>query len=571
MMTIAKIQPDNTDYLFKHSNQEYFSESDNEIGTFKGKLAEWKGIEGKIATKELFDKEMSFNKEFKGVEIDPSACKDFSALYNRVSPDEREKLKGVWTNAMNHVCKAIEQNTYYRETKNGVTEYKLAKGVCMAQFDHHTARPVNGEVDFQIHSHIVVFPQVLGKDNKFHAHTLMDLKYEKNNHETLRYFDSVMNYHLAKGLNELNISVSPSKDGFKIDCIDKDVIDNFSKRTNQINEIAGIDSTYAEKKKVSLKIRENKSENNLTNLREAWQEKMDSMGFTQSKIFRSKQQDFDKSLSEISRDKDKHVFSNKGIKTLAYQQATFSTKTFDEKFQEFQSDKKLARVSTHQNIYKSNYSMSRLATELKTRTMKKSLAKKPSSKKSAKPSKPTRAIKSSNSSQVKPSASLFQQTTRSGETVQECLTEIKNIEQELSSLKLDDPQRQKLEAKIGELKNKMKDIEKEGKQSQKASATISSEQSTFKVQSEHEEPDEKEKEKDEKSRLTKKEQIAEKEEKGETKTLTDEFEEKLNGNKQHLATDKLNDVAKDIIKQDIQANIQAIQQVQQTIDVSPSL
>jgi hypothetical protein len=167
MITIAKIQPDNTDYLFKHSNQEYFSESDNEIGIFKGRLSQWKGLEGKVATKELFDKEMSFNKYFKGVEIDPSACKDFSALYNRVSPKEREELKEIWDDAMNHVCKAIEQNTYYRETKNGVTEYKLAKGVCMAQFNHHTARPVNGETDFQIHSHIVIFPQVLGKDNNF--------------------------------------------------------------------------------------------------------------------------------------------------------------------------------------------------------------------------------------------------------------------------------------------------------------------------------------------------------------------------------------------------------------------
>jgi hypothetical protein len=57
----------------------------------------------------------------------------------------------------------------------------------------------------------------------------MDLKYEKNNHETLRYIDSVMNYHLGKGVSNLGYAISPSKDGFTIDCINKEVVQNFSK------------------------------------------------------------------------------------------------------------------------------------------------------------------------------------------------------------------------------------------------------------------------------------------------------------------------------------------------------
>ena len=68
-----------------------------------------------------------------------------------------------------------------RETKNGKTEHKLAKGSAMAVFTHHTARPVAGEVDLQLHAHCLVFPKVLGQDGKFHSHTLTDLKYEKNN------------------------------------------------------------------------------------------------------------------------------------------------------------------------------------------------------------------------------------------------------------------------------------------------------------------------------------------------------------------------------------------------------
>ena len=94
MISVAKIEPDGTDYLFKHSTHEYMEEQTDEKGIFKGRLAKFQGLENKEVTKELFDKQMSHGKDFKGVEIDPSPCKDWSTLYNRVSTKEREQIVG---------------------------------------------------------------------------------------------------------------------------------------------------------------------------------------------------------------------------------------------------------------------------------------------------------------------------------------------------------------------------------------------------------------------------------------------------------------------------------------------
>lgn len=553
MMTIAKIEKDNLDYLFKHSTQEYFQgeTQENEKGYFTGKLAEWQGLKGKEATKKEYDRLMSYNKDFKGVEIDPSPSKDWTNLYNRVSPEERKELTKIWNETMQDVAKAIEQNTYYRETKNGKTEYKLCKGAHIAIFNHHTARPVEGMIDGQEHSHIVIFPQVLGQDNKFHSHTLMDLKYEKNGHETLRYFDAVMNHGLAKGLNKLGYAVSSTKNGFTIDGMQENIRQEFSKRTNQINSLAGENATYADKKRISLKVRENKTQNNLTSLRADWQGKMDQLGFTSAEPLKSKQKDFDKSLSEISKEKGKNVFSNKELKTLALQQATFSNKTVEEKLKEFKQDKKLEYIGKNQNIFKSNFAMQKFTKLVKSNFVKSSLAKSKSLS-SAKPSKttPIPRFKVKNPKQKNFKNVGGSPVQSSGESVNEFLSDIKNLEQQLSSLKLDDPKRAQIESKIGDLKNKIKELMSEKVKN------LTAKSATKENQKEQKELPQEEEEKEEK-----------KEEKKQEKTLEEQaegFSNELDKAKEHLANPKLEEIAQ-------QAYLQAQQQAQQQIQQAQAL
>ena len=376
MISMDKIN--NPKYLIEHSQHEYFTENDNEKGYFTGGLAKFQKLEGKEVDAKTFEKLINYGKDFHGVELDPAPSKDWTVLYNRVSPEEREQLQKIWNDSIKHLTKAVEQNVYYRETKNGKTEYKLAKAVCMAVFNHHTGRAVDGQIDPQEHSHIVIFPKVLGQDGKWHSHTLMDAKYEKNGHETLNYLDQVFQYHLCKGLQELGYTVSPgTKGSFTIDGVPKEVSKTFSKRTNQINEKVGEGASYNDKKKASLQMRASKTSNDLGQLRQVWQSVMDTLGFTQDKLeaIKGKQRDLDRNLKTIQADKNKHVFSNKELKTMALSEAKFSTKTYNEKLDEFKSDSKLKSIGRSQNIYASNYATNRLARTVQQEQMKSSLAK----------------------------------------------------------------------------------------------------------------------------------------------------------------------------------------------------
>ena len=109
MIAMAKIS--NPKYLIEHSQHEYFSENDNEKGYFTGGLARFQKLEGKKVDPKNFEKLINYGKDFHGVELDPAPSKDWTVLYNRVSPEEREQLTKIWNDSMQHLTKAIEQNT----------------------------------------------------------------------------------------------------------------------------------------------------------------------------------------------------------------------------------------------------------------------------------------------------------------------------------------------------------------------------------------------------------------------------------------------------------------------------
>jgi conjugative relaxase-like TrwC/TraI family protein len=461
MISMDKIN--NPNYLIEHSQHEYFTENDNEKGYFTGGLAKFQKLEGKEVDPKTFEKLMNFGKDFHGVELDPAPSKDWTVLYNRVGPEEREQLKKIWNDSIKHLTKAVEQNTYYRETKNGKTEYKLAKAVCMAVFNHHTGRAVEGQIDPQEHSHIVVFPKVLGQDGKWHSHTLMDAKYEKNGHETLNYLDQVFQYHLCKGLQELGYTVSPgTRDSFKIDGVPEEVSKTFSKRTNQINEKVGEGASYNMKKKASLQMRATETSNDLGQLRRVWQSVMDTLGFTHDQLdsMKGKQKDLDRDFITVQADKNKHVFSNKELRTIALSEAKLSTKTYKEKLEEFKGDSKLKNIGRNQNLYASNHAMNRLARTVKQQQMKSSLAK-VKSPAPAKPSKLEQQVQQASRAKTntpKPAAGASPVQGKA-DTVPQCLSQMKSLEQQLAQLRLDDPNRSQIEAQIGELKERIKQIE----------------------------------------------------------------------------------------------------------------
>lgn len=367
MINIQKIS--NPKYLFQHSKHEYYSEGDNEVGIFAGRGSKYLKLEGKVVEQDKF--EYLINKggpENMGVEIDPGAPKDWSILYNRVSDEDRAKMDIAFTQALQDVAKAIEENTYYRKTVDGKESYHLARGVTMAIFQHHTARGVGDKgIDCHEHGHIVVFPKVMGDGGQMYSHTLFDLIHEKdgqgNSQETLKYLDQVFQYSLAKFLtNEMGHTLSRGvADSFKIDGITDDMRKEFSKRTESIKEVVREDATYEEKKKVSLKQRNTKTENDLGELRKGWQEKMEQGGLTPDAVekMKGKQKNLDRNFQEVFA--NNNVVSNKRLKMMALSEAKFSNKTAEEKLAEFKASKSLVKIGKNQHINAKNKALKTLA------------------------------------------------------------------------------------------------------------------------------------------------------------------------------------------------------------------
>lgn len=374
MISIAKVN--NAKYHLEHSQFDYYSEQENEKGEFRGALMKWQKLEGKEVDEKSYMKQIEHGGEDnKGVDLCFSPPKDWTILYNSADDETRLKMDVIRDKAVDKIVKGIEQNTYYRETENGETKFVLAKGVGMATFNHHTSREVQDEkinpggyVDPQEHTHITVFPKVLGQDGKFHSHTLLDLKYEKgNNHEGLRYLDQLGQHELCKGLKEMGFNVyEVDKHGnFGIEGIDDNLRDEFSKRKNQINEKAGEGATYNEKKEIALNFRAGKDSHDLASLRGVWKEKMNELGLNQEKINDMKDpknhtiKHEDKKLEDLI-DKDKPL-SNKKLKTLALNESKFTDKSYQDKLKEFKDDKKVRPISKKYNLYADNKAKEKLA------------------------------------------------------------------------------------------------------------------------------------------------------------------------------------------------------------------
>lgn len=483
MISIGKIN--NVSYHLDHSQHDYYSENDNEKGIFKGTLMRYQGLENKPVTEKQYLKQIDFGGDKnKGIDICFSPPKDWTLIYNLSDEETRKKMDVYRDKAVNAICRAIEQNTYIRKTENNKTTYELAKAVDIATFNHHTGREVNdkdinplGIVDAQEHTHFTVFPKVLGKDNKYHSHTLLEAKYEKHNeHETIRYFDQVGQYELAKGLQELgfNLYEADKHGNFAVKGITEELRDNFSKRTEQINKIAGKNADYSRKQEVSLKVRAKKDSHNLEDLRKYWQDNAKTLGFDKDKLesIKEKQTNQDKTLNELMKDK-KATVSMKKLKTLSLSNAKFSNRTNTEKLEEFKKDNKLNKFTKNNFVYSKNdfiaKSLNTFSKSSQLKTFSKLSNKSPGTSKRSqsdiKQNKP-QAQPSNTSPQPQKPASTPKPSFIGGDSKTATISSIKRLELDLLILDPLDPDYLKskgiIEEQIAQLKEELSNNDKAG-------------------------------------------------------------------------------------------------------------
>jgi conjugative relaxase-like TrwC/TraI family protein len=254
-------------YIQKPTKEAYYSEGQEFTGYWGGKAATLFGLKGRVdeqsfnrlcdnqdpGTGEQLTERMKSNRRV-GEDYNWNFPKSVSLVY-AYTKDER--ILQAARQAVRDTMEEMEQMVSTRVRKAGVKDGdRLTKNWVYGEFVHVTARPVGGIPDPHLHIHCFVPNVTLDSvEKKWKA-----IQFGKI-HDNADYFDAAVTLRLATNLKELGLQIVTTKDAFEIAGISREIIEEFSRRTKQINEEAERRGTTDAKEKAGLAAltRENKS------------------------------------------------------------------------------------------------------------------------------------------------------------------------------------------------------------------------------------------------------------------------------------------------------------------------
>ncbi len=192
-------------------------------------------LEGKMPNGQVLARKIKGESEHcPGVDLTFSAPKSFSIQMLVYSNNEQKQaMEGALTKAVNKTLKYIEENNYVvaRKGHNGIIKEPINK-LTFATFMHTT----NRNVEPQAHVHCLFANAAKCKDGKFRSITFDEIL--KNN----KFFGQVFRNELAIETKNLGYDITPTtlSDGsgsFELSKIDQKLIDAFSTRRKEIEEL----------------------------------------------------------------------------------------------------------------------------------------------------------------------------------------------------------------------------------------------------------------------------------------------------------------------------------------------
>jgi conjugative relaxase-like TrwC/TraI family protein len=225
------------------SKEDYYSEGQEISGNWHGLAARRLGLTGlvdtatfgalcdnkKPGTDERLTQRTRDNRTV-GYDFNFHCPKSVSVVYE-FTKDER--ILDALKNAVNQTMREIETETKTRVRKNGANENRATGNMAWAEFFHFTARPVNGVPDPHLHAHCYVFNSTWDDvEGKWKAGQFRDLKHDAP------YFEAVFHARFARQMADLGYRVERTSKGWELGGVPQRVIQEFSKRTEQIEQRA---------------------------------------------------------------------------------------------------------------------------------------------------------------------------------------------------------------------------------------------------------------------------------------------------------------------------------------------
>ncbi|WP_240543752.1 MobF family relaxase [Spirosoma foliorum] len=223
---------------------DYYLNNQEQPGQFYGNVAARFGIVG-VATQNAFQALCENINPVTGQALTPRKrdnrtvgydinfhCPKSVSILHALTDDNH--ILNAFQESVQQTMLDIEADAQTRVRKNGKDGDRLTGGLIWADFIHQTARPVDNAVpDPHLHCHSFVFNVTWDAvEQQFKAGQFRSIK------QDMPYYQARFHKRLADKLVELGYRVRRTDKAFEITGVPEHIIDLFSKRTNEIGQIA---------------------------------------------------------------------------------------------------------------------------------------------------------------------------------------------------------------------------------------------------------------------------------------------------------------------------------------------
>jgi conjugative relaxase-like TrwC/TraI family protein len=282
MLTIHEVTSA-TDAKKYYAASDYYSQGQETVGAWGGKLAEMLGLSGKV-TKEAFDRMVDNQnpatgerltqrtKDNRRVGYDFTVSVPKSASILRAFAEDRlgKELDAARDRAIAGMMAEVEPDMQTRVRMGRAESNRTTGNMAWAAFHHTTSRPVKGQPpDMHDHTHLLVFNATMDpEENRIKAGQFGNLKRDGE------YYAAVFDSLYARELEKLGFVIDrQGGKKWEIAGIPASMVEKFKKRTDEVEDEAGrrgiVDA--ARKAELGAKTRSRKQkELTPAELREAW-------------------------------------------------------------------------------------------------------------------------------------------------------------------------------------------------------------------------------------------------------------------------------------------------------------
>jgi conjugative relaxase-like TrwC/TraI family protein len=247
MLTIHEVTSA-TDAKKYYAASDYYSQGQETVGKWGGKLADTLGLSGKV-TKEAFDRmvdnlhpstgerltQRTKDNRRVGYDFTVSVPKSASILRAFAGDGLGQELDAARDRAIAGMMSEVEADMQTRVRKDGAATDRTTGNLAWAAFHHTTSRPVGGQApDMHEHTHLLCFNATLDpEENCIKAGQFGNLKRDGE------YFAAVFDSHYASELEKLGFHIDrQGGKKWEIAGIPASMVDKFKKRTDEVEDEA---------------------------------------------------------------------------------------------------------------------------------------------------------------------------------------------------------------------------------------------------------------------------------------------------------------------------------------------